>query len=340
MKKVLVTGAAGFIGFHISKRLLKEGYTVVGIDNINSYYSTELKYDRLNILKKSRHFSFQKIDISRSSALESVFADNEFDLVYHLAAQAGVRYSLDHPEEYIQSNLKGFANMLECCRNHPVKHLIFASSSSVYGLNTKQPYSVSDRVDHPVSLYAATKKSNELMAHAYANLYDLPVTGLRFFTVYGPWGRPDMAYFKFVKRISNDEVIDIYNEGDMSRDFTYIDDIVESLYRLRNKVPDQNLEWEPEHGNPGTSKAPYRIFNIGNNEPVHLMEFVNVIQEELGREARINYMPMQPGDVKRTWADSSELCRVTGYTPKTSIREGISSFVNWYRQYYRQEAVV
>ncbi len=340
MKNVIVTGAAGFIGFHIARRLLKEGYRVMGVDNINSYYSTELKNDRLNILRKSGNFSFYKVDISRASALQTVFADNEVELVYHLAAQAGVRYSLDHPEEYIQSNLEGFANILECCRNHSVRHLIFASSSSVYGLNTKQPYSVSDRVDHPVSLYAATKKSNELMAHAYANLYDLPVTGLRFFTVYGPWGRPDMAYFKFVKRISNDEVIDIYNEGDMSRDFTYIDDIVESLYRLRNKIPEINPEWEPEHGNPGTSKAPYRIFNIGNNEPVHLMEFVNIIQEELDREARINFMPMQPGDVKKTWADSSELYRVTGYTPNTSIREGIASFVNWYKKYYRQEAVV
>lgn len=340
MKNILVTGAAGFIGFHIAGRLLKEGYGVVGVDNINDYYSTELKYDRLNILRKSGRFTFRKVDISKASALENVFADKNFELVYHLAAQAGVRYSLEHPEEYIQSNMEGFANILECCRNHPVKHLIFASSSSVYGLNTKQPYSVSDRVDHPVSLYAATKKSNELMAHAYASLYDLPVTGLRFFTVYGPWGRPDMAYFKFVKRICNNEVIDIYNEGDMSRDFTYIDDIVESLYRLRNKIPERNPEWEPEHGYPGASKAPYRIFNIGNNEPVHLMEFVNIIQEELDREARINFMPMQPGDVKKTWADSSELCRVTGYTPTTSIRKGIASFVNWYNRYYRQEAVV
>lgn len=340
MEKVLVTGAAGFIGFHIARRLLKEGHPVVGVDNINSYYSPELKYDRLNILKKSSRFSFHKVNISRSSALENVFAENDVELVYHLAAQAGVRYSLEHPEEYIQSNLEGFANILECCRNHPVKHLVFASSSSVYGLNTKQPYSVDDRVDHPVSLYAATKKSNELMAHSYANLYNLPVTGLRFFTVYGPWGRPDMAYFKFVRQISNGEVIDIYNEGDMSRDFTYIDDIVESLYRLRNNIPGQNPEWKPETGHAGTSKAPYRIFNIGNNEPVHLMEFVDVIQEELDMEATINFMPMQPGDVKETWADSSELYQVIDYTPSTSIREGISSFVNWYKQYYRQEVVV
>lgn len=340
MKKVLVTGAAGFIGFHISRRLLKEGYQVSGVDNINSYYSTDLKHDRLSKLEKKPNFSFHKLDIAHSAALENLFADNEFELVYHLAAQAGVRYSLDHPEEYIKSNLEGFANILECCRSHPVEHLIFASSSSVYGLNKKQPYSVGDRVDHPVSLYAATKKSNELMAHAYANLYDIPVTGLRFFTVYGPWGRPDMAYFKFVNRILNDEVIDIYNEGDMSRDFTYIDDIVESLYRLRNKIPTVDPEWDPENGNPGKSRAPYRIFNIGNNEPVDLMEFVNVIQEKLGKEARINYMPMQPGDVKRTWADSSDLCRVINYTPNTTIDEGIASFVKWYRQYYHPEPVM
>lgn len=340
MENVLVTGAAGFIGFHISRKLLREGYRVTGVDNINNYYSTQLKQDRLRELKSEEHFSFHKLDIAHSSGLEEVYAGERFTLVYHLAAQAGVRYSLKHPEVYIKSNLTGFSNILEFCRNHPVRHLIFASSSSVYGLNTRQPYSVSDHTDHPASLYAATKKSNELMAHAYAHLHDLPVTGLRFFTVYGPWGRPDMAYFKFVRKILNDEVIDIYNNGDMARDFTYIDDITESLYRLRDTIPAPDPEWDSEQPDPSGSNAPYRIYNIGNNSPVPLMKFVNIIQEELGKEAKINFMPMQPGDVKETWADSSRLYNTIDYKPHTSLEIGIASFIKWYKRYYRPEPVV
>lgn len=340
MNDVLVTGSAGFIGFHITRRLLEEGYRVVGADNLNSYYDPGLKEDRLDRLRGYEKFSFRRLDIADSRPLTQLFKENSIELVYHLAAQAGVRYALDHPEAYITSNLNGFANIIECCREHRVRHLIFASSSSVYGLNTDQPYSVRDRVDHPASLYAATKKSNELMAHAYAHLHELPVTGLRFFTVYGPWGRPDMAYYKFVSRILQDREIDLYNEGDMARDFTYIDDIVESLYRLRNRVPEADPDWVPERSNPGSSRAPYRIYNIGNNAPVDLMDFVDIIQEELDKEARINFMPMQPGDVQTTWADSSDLCEAIGYTPGTPLQEGIAEFVKWYKHYHQPEPVL
>lgn len=340
MKNILVTGAAGFIGFHLSRRLLQEGYRVTGVDNLNDYYSTQLKLDRLKELMAWEEFSFQRLDISNGNALESVFANSGFDYVYHLAAQAGVRYSIEHPQEYIKSNLDGFANILECCRHYPPHHLVYASSSSVYGLNTSQPYSVHDDVSHPVSLYAATKKSNELMAHSYSHLYGLPTTGLRFFTVYGPWGRPDMAYYKFVRRILSGEQIELYNEGDMARDFTYIDDIVESLYRLRDRVPEGSPDWDPEHPDPAKSPAPYRVFNIGNNAPVDLMEFVNIIQETLGEKASIEFAPMQPGDVKKTWADSSDLYEVIDYSPDTSLEEGIGRFVDWYREYYHMSARV
>ncbi|MEX0609986.1 MAG: NAD-dependent epimerase [Balneolaceae bacterium] len=340
MKKILVTGAAGFIGFHLSKKLLSKGYRVIGLDNLNSYYSTELKRDRLEELDYESGFSFKKIDIADSSAMKNLFLVNDFATVYHMAAQAGVRYSLDHPEEYINSNLVGFANLLECCRDHHIRHLIYASSSSVYGLNTKQPYSVHETAEHPVSLYAATKKANELMAHAYSQLYDLPTTGLRFFTVYGPWGRPDMAYFKFVKKIMEGDEIDIYNKGEMARDFTYIDDIVESLYRLMNVIPTPNPDWNSDAPDPGSSSAPYRLYNIGNNSPVHLMEFINIIQEEVGKKAKMNFLPMQPGDVHKTWADSSDLYKAINYSPSTTLQEGIRSFVSWYKEYHPVESEV
>lgn len=340
MKNVLVTGAAGFIGYHLSKKLLDEGYRVIGIDNLNSYYSTELKIQRLDNLRKDINFTFSKIDIADSPDLNSVFKEYDFEIVYHLAAQAGVRYSISHPEEYIESNLVGFGNILESCRNNDIKHLIYASSSSVYGLNTKQPYSVHEMAEHPVSLYAATKKSNELMAHAYSQLFDLKTTGLRFFTVYGPWGRPDMAYYKFVKRIMEGEEIDIYNKGEMSRDFTYIDDIVESLFRLMNKTPEANPEWNSDSPDPGSSSAPYKIYNIGNNSPVHLMKFINIIQEEVGIKAKMNFLPMQPGDVQKTWADSSDLYNAINYSPSTSLEEGIKNFVKWYKEFHHEESRV
>lgn len=333
MKNILVTGAAGFIGFHLSKRLLKEGYSVTGVDNLNDYYSVKLKESRLDILNTYENFRFKKINIADAEGLKKVF-ESDFDVVYNLAAQAGVRYSIEHPETYIESNLVGFANILECCRHHKIKHLIYASSSSIYGLNTKQPYSEHKGTAHPVSLYAATKKSNELMAHVYAHLYKVPVTGLRFFTVYGPWGRPDMAYFKFVNKIMNNEEIDIYNKGEMSRDFTYIDDIVESLVRLRDKIPAGDVQWDADNPDPAESSAPYRVYNIGNNSPVHLMEFIKVIQKELDKKAKMNFLPMQPGDVKKTWADSSELYEAIDYKPSTSIREGIREFVAWYKEYH------
>ena len=340
MRSILVTGAAGFIGFHLSKRLLEEGYKVTGIDNLNDYYSVKLKESRLDVLNAYENFRFRKTDIADQTALKAVFELSEYDVVYNLAAQAGVRYSIEHPEAYIDSNLVGFANVLECCRHHKIKHLIYASSSSVYGLNTKQPYSEHEGTSHPVSLYAATKKSNELMAHVYAHLYKLPSTGLRFFTVYGPWGRPDMAYYKFVNKIMNNEEIDIYNKGEMSRDFTYIDDIVEALYRLRDKVPQANPDWNSNLPDPAESVSPYKIYNIGNNSPVHLMEFIKVIQDELGKKAKMNFLPMQPGDVHKTWADSSDLYTSIDYKPNTSIQEGIHEFVQWYKEYHRQNESV
>jgi UDP-glucuronate 4-epimerase len=334
MKVIAVTGAAGFIGFHISKRLLNEGYRVIGLDNLNDYYSVVLKKDRLKILNEYPQFEFIKMDISDAEALHHIFSQYQFTHVYHLAAQAGVRYSLEHPDKYVQSNLVGFANILECCRTHPVHHLIYASSSSVYGLNIKQPFKTSDTTDHPVSLYAATKKSNEMMAHSYSYLYGIPTTGLRFFTVYGPWGRPDMAYFKFVKQILEGDPIHVYNKGDMARDFTYIDDIVESLYRLMDYSPSAPDHWDPLFPDPSASTAPFRIFNIGNNEPVQLMEFLDIIQTELGKKADLEMLPMQPGDVYITWADSSDLYKEIDFAPHTSLADGISNFVDWYTSYY------
>jgi UDP-glucuronate 4-epimerase len=318
---IFVTGSAGFIGFHLSKRLLDEGFHVLGIDNINDYYDTNLKYDRLNILAKYPNFNFIKGSIENLELMESLFDQYDINIVVNLAAQAGVRYSLKNPHAYIQSNLVGFANILDCCTKHQVKHLIYASSSSVYGNNKQMPFSVTDRVDNPVSLYGATKKANELLAYSYSQLYQLPTTGLRFFTVYGPWGRPDMAYFKFSDAIINQEPIEVYNYGDMKRDFTYIDDIIESIYRLIKKEP------------PGKSISYYKIYNIGNNQPVQLMDFIKVLEEQLGKRAIMNLLPLQPGDVLETYADIDELISDINYKPITSVEEGIKRFVEWYRKY-------
>jgi len=334
--KVLVTGSAGFIGHFISKRLCEEGDTVVGIDNLNNYYDVNLKTGRNEVLKKAYpNYEFHKIDLSDGKRMNELFAGQNFDMVVNLAAQAGVRYSIENPHAYLESNLAGFLNILECCRNNHVKHLVFASSSSVYGLNSRVPFSVHHNVDHPVSLYAATKKSNELMAHCYSHLYGIPVTGLRFFTVYGPWGRPDMAYFKFTEAILKGKAIDVYNNGEMERDFTYIDDIVEGVCRILRNVPLGEPRWSGSDPDPGSSSAPYRIYNIGNNRPESLMRFIAIIEDALGMKARINFLPMQPGDVKSTYADISELTRDTGYMPQTSVETGIGLFVDWYRQYYK-----
>lgn len=333
--KILVTGSAGFVGFFLSRRLMAEGKRVYGIDNVNDYYDVSLKESRLDILSAQKgDYTFEKIDIADKSAIDALFAKERFTHVIHLAAQAGVRYSITNPDAYVQSNLVGFMNILEACRHHEVKHLLFASSSSVYGMNTVMPYSVDHNVDHPVSLYAATKKSNELLAHSYAHLYKIPVTGLRFFTVYGPWGRPDMAYFKFAQSIMDGKTIDVYNNGDMERDFTFIDDIVEGIVRLIEKAPVENPSWDPASSGAGTSSAPYRIYNIGNNNPVKLTDFIAVLEKHLGTKAKINFMPMQPGDVKSTFADISDLSRDTGYAPSTSIETGLSKFVKWFKEYY------
>lgn len=333
ISEILVTGAAGFIGYHLCQRLASEGYEVVGVDNINDYYSVQLKEDRLGQLQKYDNFHFQKVDIAEREALEEVFSAHDFSIVYNLAAQAGVRYSLENPQPYFSSNLEGFFNILEEAKEHEIGHLIYASSSSVYGLNKKQPYSVHETANHPTSLYAATKKSNELMAHSYSHLYDMPTTGLRFFTVYGPWGRPDMAYYLFVRKILNGEQIEIFNHGDMARDFTYVDDIVESLYRIKDHKPEADPAWNAHEPDPCGSTAPYCLYNIGNNQPVDLMEFVDIIQDKLGRSADIEFLPMQPGDVKETWADSSDLYEVIDYSPDTGLEEGIGRFVDWYREY-------
>ncbi|MAZ67119.1 MAG: protein CapI [Kangiellaceae bacterium] len=332
--KYLVTGAAGFIGYYVSQRLCDLGHQVVGIDNLNDYYDVGLKNARLHQLDRYDCFKFQKLCLSDRSGIEHLFAIEKFDRVIHLAAQAGVRYSIDNPMAYIDANLVGMATILEGCRHNKVKHLVFASSSSVYGLNTKTPFAVNDAVDHPVSLYAATKKSNELMAHTYAHLYDIPVTGLRFFTVYGPWGRPDMAPIKFAKRIVNGEAIDIYNNGNLQRDFTYIDDIVEGIIRVQDVIPQPESGWTPETGSAGTSSAPYRVYNIGHGHPVKLMDFIAGLENALGIEAKKNFMPMQPGDVYTTYADTEDLYQATGYKPSVSIEEGVERFVRWFREYY------
>ncbi len=331
---VLVTGCAGFIGFHLAKRLLKEGSSVVGLDNLNPYYDVSLKEKRLEILQEYSGFAFVRASLEEKDAVERVFREHPIKKVLHMAAQAGVRYSLENPYVYIEANVAGFLNLLECCRRREVEHFVFASSSSVYGANTKKPFSVSDNVDHPVSLYAATKKSGELMAHVYSSLYGLPVTGLRFFTVYGPWGRPDMALFKFTRAILEDKPIQVYNYGHMKRDFTYIDDVVEGVIRVLKLLPRRNPEWSGDSPDPGSSFAPYRLYNIGNNRPVELLHFIEVLEETLGKKARKEFLPLQPGDVVETYADVDDLMREAGFKPATPIEVGIPKFVEWYREYY------
>lgn len=347
--KILVTGSAGFIGFHLVKQLLKLGDEVVGIDNLNDYYDKKLKYDRLAILginksnfnygselisAKFVNFKFIKLDLTDKENLKKLFRKYKFDAVCNLAAQAGVRYSLINPDAYMESNIIGFLNILECCRQERVGHLVYASSSSVYGLNKKMPFSVSDNVDHPISLYAASKKSNELMAHTYSHLFNLPTSGLRFFTVYGPWGRPDMALFLFTKAIIEGKEINIFNNGKMKRDFTYVDDIIGGILRILAKAPESNSNWDEMEPNPSTSKAPYRIYNIGRGSSINLITFINEIEKNIGLKAKKVFFPMQDGDVSETWADVSELKSEFNYEPQVSYKEGIKKFVNWYKIYY------
>lgn len=352
--KILVTGSAGFIGYHTAKRLLERGDEVVGLDSINSYYDTAIKYGRLadtgidagpsggegltygtlyvSSLRPS--YRFIRLDLQDRESILGLFKSEGFDGVINLAAQAGVRYSLENPYAYVESNISGFLNILEGCRAASVRHLVFASSSSVYGLNEKMPFSTSDNIDHPISLYAASKKSNELMAHTYSHLYGLPATGLRFFTVYGPWGRPDMALFLFTRAMLAGKPIQVFNRGNMRRDFTYIDDIVEGIVRVFDRPPAENPSWSAENPDPGSGPGPYKIYNIGNGSPVELMDFIHALEEKLGRKAEIEYQPMQPGDVPATWADCSDLERDTGYRPSTPAAYGIGRFVDWYREFY------
>ncbi|MEG7511783.1 NAD-dependent epimerase [Serratia marcescens] len=333
--KFLVTGAAGFIGYHVAERLLTAGHQVVGIDNLNDYYDVGLKTARLDRLADKPGFRFIKLDLADREGMAALFAEHQFQRVIHLGAQAGVRYSLVNPLAYADANLIGHLNVLEGCRHNKVEHLLYASSSSVYGLNRKLPFATEDSVDHPVSLYAATKKANELMAHSYSHLYGLPKTGLRFFTVYGPWGRPDMALFKFTKAILAGESIDVYNHGEMHRDFTYIDDIAEAIVRLQAVIPQADPSWTVEQGSPATSSAPYHVYNIGNNTPVKLMEYIRALEQALGVTARKNMLPMQPGDVMDTSADTEELYRDIGFKPETSVEEGVKRFVDWYKAFYQ-----
>jgi len=335
MSTHLVTGTAGFIGFHLAKRLLDRGVDVVGLDNLNDYYSVDLKHDRLAQLHDYDNFTFVEADLADAQRIETLFRTHDFERVINLAAQAGVRYSLTNPSAYVQSNLVGFLNILEACRHAKTPHLTYASSSSVYGGGTQMPFSTSARVDHPLSLYAATKKSNELMAHAYSHLYALPTTGLRFFTVYGPWGRPDMALFLFTKAILEGRPIDVFNEGKMRRDFTYIDDIVEGVDRTSQQIAAPDPTWNSDDPNPSTSSAPFRIYNIGNNEPVELNRFIEVIERALGIQAQKNLLPMQPGDVPATYADIDALEAAVGFRPSTSIEAGVERFIRWYRDYYQ-----
>jgi len=332
--KILITGTAGFIGFHLAKRLLARGDHVVGIDNLNDYYEVTLKEARLAQLTGKEGFEFIQGSIADRPLMERTFSDQCVDKVVNLAAQPGVRYSLINPQSYIDTNLVGFGNILEGCRHNAVKHLVFASSSSVYGANTHMPFSIHDNVDHPVSLYAASKKASELMAHSYAHLYAIPVTGLRFFTVYGPWGRPDMAPMLFAKAILEDQPIKVFNHGDMSRDFTYIDDIVEGVIRALDRPAQPNPQWSSDTPDPGTSYAPYRIYNIGNNRSVKLMDFIETLEHALDKQAKKNFLPMQPGDVQATYADASDLIRDTGFKPETTIEHGVKCFVDWYHNYY------
>jgi UDP-glucuronate 4-epimerase len=333
--QVLVTGVAGFIGYHLAQRLLTEDTQVYGIDNLNDYYDVSLKQARLAQLQSQPGFTFQRLDLAERDRLLELFQTEKFDYVVNLAAQAGVRYSLENPFAYADSNLSGFVNLLEGCRHNPIKHLVFASSSSVYGANTKVPFSVSDRVDHPISLYAATKKANELIAHVYSHLYHLPTTGLRFFTVYGPWGRPDMAYFKFVKAINEGKPIDVYNFGKMKRDFTYIDDVIEGVVRVMYQSPPAHFTESNSNPASANSQTTYKIYNIGNNNPVELMTFIEIIEDALGKTAQINFLPMQPGDVLCTYADVDDLMQDVGFKPTTSIAEGLQRFVAWYQEYYK-----
>lgn len=349
--KYLITGTAGFIGFHVALQLLKRGDSVVGVDIINDYYDVELKYKRLEesgiqreqiskdkAVQSVKHpaYTFFQTDISDKEALISIFASEQIDVVINLAAQAGVRYSLTNPDAYVVANIQGFLNILECCRAYPVKHLVYASSSSVYGANTKMPFATEHNVDHPVSLYAATKKSNELMAHTYSHLFNIPTTGLRFFTVYGPWGRPDMALYLFIDAITKDQPIQVFNHGKMKRDFTYIDDIVEGVIRVADRPARANTEWTGQQPEPGSSYAPFKVYNIGNSNPVELMDYIGALEKALGKEAIKNMLPLQPGDVPATYADVSDLKRDTGYQPGTSVEEGVARFVDWYREFYQK----
>ena len=350
MKKILVTGAAGFIGFHLVEALIRKGETVIGLDCINDYYSIDLKlgrlshsgiskdtieYNKLAPSSKNSNYQFIKLKLEDDENLDKLFAEQAFTHVINLAAQAGVRYSIENPRAYVSSNIVGFVNILEACRHHKIKHLSYASSSSVYGLNESMPFSLDNNVDHPVSLYAASKKSNELMAHTYSHLYGLPTTGLRFFTVYGPWGRPDMAYFLFTDAILNDKPIKVFNNGKMSRDFTYIDDIVEGVMRVNDVAPEGDPDWSGQNPNSGSSKAPYRIYNIGNNQPVKLMDFISIIEDCLGKSAEKIFMPMQDGDVVSTYADVKELMNDFDYKPSTPLKKGVTEFVNWYKEFYK-----
>jgi UDP-glucuronate 4-epimerase len=333
--RALVTGAAGFIGFHLADRLLAGGHTVVGLDNLNQYYDVNLKQARLARLEKHSEFEMVKLDLADRAGMEGLFSRYSFDCVVNLAAQAGVRYSIEDPHAYVDSNLVGFVHLLEGCRHHQVGHLVYASTSSVYGANTSMPFSVHDNVDHPLSLYAATKKANELMAHTYSHLYGLPTTGLRFFTVYGPWGRPDMALFKFTRKILAGEPIEVFNYGNHRRDFTYIDDIVEGVVRVMQRIPRANQEWDSKSPDPASSRAPWRVYNIGNQEPIELMRYIEVLEECLGKQAEKNLLPMQPGDVPDTYADVSGLVEDVGYQPSTPIEVGVRRFVEWYREFYK-----
>ncbi|MDZ4849997.1 MAG: NAD-dependent epimerase [Pirellulaceae bacterium] len=336
MRSILVTGAAGFIGFHFAQRLLEQGFRVFGVDNLNSYYEPQLKRDRLKLLHQMPGFSMQVTDLSNRTAIEKLFADHFFDRVVHLAAQAGVRYSIENPHAYIDANIVGTLNILEGCRHSGVPHLVYASSSSVYGANTRQPFSVHHNVDHPISLYAATKKTNELMAHTYSHLYNIPTTGLRFFTVYGPWGRPDMALYKFAQAIFDDQPIDVYNHGKMKRDFTYVDDIVTAMIRVMDHVPQSNPKWNSDQPDPSSSFSAYRIFNVGNNHPVELSRFIEVLENAIGKKAKKNLVAMQMGDVPSTYADVDALQTAVGFTPSTTIEVGIQKFVDWYRIYHKR----
>ncbi|MBP2656387.1 MAG: UDP-glucose 4-epimerase [Firmicutes bacterium] len=336
-KQYLVTGAAGFIGLHLAKRLLEQGCKVIGLDNLNDYYDVNLKKSRLEILNKYDLFHFVHADLQDNQAVTSLFNTRAIDIVVNLAAQAGVRYSIANPHAYIQSNIVGFMNILEACRHHQIEHLVYASSSSVYGMNINMPFSVHHNVDHPISLYAASKKSNELMAHTYSHLFGLPTTGLRFFTVYGPWGRPDMAPFLFTNAIINGKPIQVFNNGNMKRDFTYIDDIVEGIVRLLNNPPRANADWDKQKADPGSSSAPYKIYNIGNSKPIDLMEFIETIEAKIGKKAHKDFLPLQDGDVPVTYADVKDLIEDVGFKPAITIKDGIDHFIDWYMSYYAIE---